>query len=338
MKLLSVAVPCYNSQAYMRHCVDTLLSGGEEVEILIVNDGSSDDTAAIAQAYADAYPDRVRALNQENRGHGGAVMTGLRAAQGLYFKVVDSDDWVDEAALARVLDVLRAHAASGEEIDLLVCNYVYDKVGVSHKHVVRYGNALPEGRVLTWEQTRPFRIGQYILMHAAIYRRQILLDSGLELPRKTFYVDNLYVYQPMTCVSRLYYLNVDLYHYYIGRSDQSVNEQVMIGRIDQQLRVNRMMMENVDLQSVAPKKKRAYMRNYLEIITTVSSILLVKDGSPQALEKKKALWADMRARYPQLYSTLRRRPLGMLLHLPGRAGRAVMLFGYDVSNRIFGFN
>ena len=322
----------------MRRSIDTLLAGGDEVEILIVNDGSKDDTAAIADEYAAAYPDRVKAVHKENGGHGDAVMSGLHAASGLYFKVVDSDDWVDEAALSKVLGVLRAHADKEKQIDMLICNYVYDKEGAAHKHVVRYGNALPENRVMTWDEAGSFRIGQYILMHAAIYRRQLLLDCGLSLPKKTFYVDNLYVYNPLPYVNTFYYLNVDLYHYYIGRSDQSVNEKVMIGRIDQQLRVNRLMMESVDLAAVTPARKRAYMRNYLEIITAVSSILLVKAGTEEALEKKKALWADMKRDYPALYRELRRRPLGMLMHLPGAWGRKIMIWGYALSNKIFGFN
>lgn len=99
MKLLSIAVPCYNSQDYMRNCVDSLLKGGELVEILIVNDGSKDDTAKIADEYAEKYPTIVRAIHQENGGHGEAVNTGIRNATGFYFKVVDSDDWVNEESL-----------------------------------------------------------------------------------------------------------------------------------------------------------------------------------------------------------------------------------------------
>ena len=338
MKLLSVAIPSYNSQAYMRHAVETLLTGGDEVEILIVNDGSKDDTAAIADEYASKYPDRVKAVHKENGGHGDAVMFGLRAASGAYFKVVDSDDWVDEDALAKVLDVLREHAEGEKMIDLVVCNYVYEKEGAAHKHVVRYGNALPENRVLTWDEIGSFRLGQYILMHAAIYRRELLLECGLELPKKTFYVDNLYVYKPLTHVKTLYYLDVDLYRYYIGRSDQSVNETVMISRIDQQLRVNRMLMEVCDLNTIEPEKKRKYMRNFLEIVTAVSSILLVRAGTPEALEKKAQLWKEMKTSHPQIYRSLRRRPLGMLLHLPGKAGRMVMIKGYKLANKIFGFN
>ena len=98
MKLLTFAIPCYNSQEYMGKCIESLLPGGDEVEILIIDDGSTDLTADIADKYEEKYPGIVRAIHQENGGHGEAVNTGIRNASGLYFKVVDSDDWVDKDA------------------------------------------------------------------------------------------------------------------------------------------------------------------------------------------------------------------------------------------------
>lgn len=335
MKLLSVAVPCYNSQEYMRRCVESLLPGGGAVEILIVNDGSTDGTAAIADALEAAYPGVVRAIHQQNTGHGGAVMTGLRHARGLYFKVVDSDDWVDGPAYQKVLNTLRGLETP---VDLLVCNYVYDKVGAVHKKVMQYRSVLPEGRVLGWDEVGRFHKGQYILMHSVIYRTELLRSCGLELPSHTFYVDNLYVYLPMRQVERLYYLDVDLYHYFIGREDQSVNERVMIQRIDQQLLVNRLMLEQVDLKTVQNDRLRRYLYNYLEIVTIISSILLLRGGEPAHLEKKRELWQHIRRRDPWVYKKLRRGAMGQLTHLPGRPGRRAALAAYRVSQKIVGFN
>ena len=107
MKLLTFAIPCYNSEAYMEKCIESLLPGGDDVEILIVDDGSHDRTAEIADAYEKKYPGIVRAIHQENGGHGEAVNAGIRNATGLYFKVVDSDDWVDLDAYRKILDKLR---------------------------------------------------------------------------------------------------------------------------------------------------------------------------------------------------------------------------------------
>lgn len=337
MKLLSIAVPCYNSQGYMRRCVESLVPGGEEVEVLIIDDGSTDGTAAIADELEAAYPAVVRAIHQENAGHGGAVMTGLRSARGLYFKVVDSDDWVDAEAYKTVLAALRTLAAA-QPVDLMICNYVYDKAGAGRKKVMQYRGVLPAGRPLGWGEVGRFHKGQYLLMHSVIYRTQLLRDCGLELPRHTFYVDNLYVYLPMRWVRTLYYLDVNFYHYFIGREDQSVNEQVMIRRIDQQLRVNRLMLEQVDLKMVENSRLRRYLFNYFEIITIISSVLLLRGGQPAHLDKKRALWQYIRERDPWVYRKLRRGAMGRLMHMPGRPGRRVALAVYRVSQRVFGFN
>ena len=336
MKLLSIAIPSYNSQDYLAHAVESLLPGGDEVEILIVNDGSKDRTAEIADEYEAKYPGIVRAIHKENGGHGDAVMEGLRHATGLYFKVVDSDDWVDADAYPRVLDTLRAYV--DEPLDMLISNYIYDKAGALHHHVMSYHHALPEKRVFSWEETRRFRKGQYILMHSVIYRTQLLRDCGLRLPKHTFYVDDLYVYVPLKDVRRILYLNVDFYHYFIGREDQSVQEQVMIRRIDQFIKVNKLMFSEVDLDAVTDPHLYRYMLNFLEIITTISSVMLIKSGTPEHQKMKDELWAFIQQEKPEIYAKLRRRLLGRMMHLHTRSGRAAVLFVYKVSQKIYGFN
>ena len=336
MKLLSIAIPSYNSQDYLSHAVESLLPGGDEVEILIVDDGSKDRTAEIADDYEKQYPGIVRAIHQPNGGHGDAVMTGLKNAEGLYFKVVDSDDWADKDAYPKVLSTLRAFKE--EPLDMLISNYIYDKVGVAHKHVMSYHHALPVGKVFGWEEIRRFRKGQYMLMHSVIYRTELLRECGLTLPKHTFYVDELYVYAPLTHVKRMYYLDVDFYHYFIGRDDQSVQEETMIRRIDQALLVNRLLVTCTDPCLVPEKNKRCYMLNYLEIVTTVSSVLLTKSGTEENLKKKEDLWAFIEKENPRVYKTLRHRFLGRLVHLKGRAGRAVVVTGYRIAQKVFGFN
>ena len=123
MKLITFAVPCYNSAAYMDHCIKTLLEAGDEAEIILVDDGSTDDTPAIADRYAEQYPDVVRVIHQPNGGHGEGVNQGLAHATGLYYKVVDSDDWLDVPSLHKVMAQLRTFAEN--PVDMVVCNYVY---------------------------------------------------------------------------------------------------------------------------------------------------------------------------------------------------------------------
>lgn len=339
MKLLTVTIPCYNSAEYMSKAIESVLTGGEDVEILIVDDGSQkDETPRIADDYAAKYPTIIRAIHKENGGHGDAVMTGVKNATGKYFKVVDSDDWLDAEAFRNILSKLRSVDASGEEVDLLLSNYVYDKVGAKHKYVVRYNHALPQNVIFGWQDTRHFRVGQYIQMHSIIYRTQLLIDCGLELPKHTFYVDELYAYVPLTHVEKLMYLNENVYHYYIGREDQSVQEDIMIGRIDQAIRVHELMVDSVQIMEIEDVHKRKYMLRYLEIITTVCSVLLIKSGTPENRQKKRRLWANIHAKQPRVYVILKRRFLGRFTNLPGKLGRKATIAGYRVSRKIFGFN
>ena len=153
-KILTITIPCYNSQDYMKKCVDHALLGGELVEILIVDDGSTDDTAKIADAYAEKYPTIVKAIHKENGGHGDAVNTGIAHATGVYFKVVDSDDWLDKEAYKQVLKVLKKLVEDEKDLDVLLSNYIYDKVERRKKRVMRYHGALPEKRIISWEDSR----------------------------------------------------------------------------------------------------------------------------------------------------------------------------------------
>lgn len=339
MKILSFGVPCYNSEAYMRKCIDSLLVGGEDVEIIIVNDGSKDGTAAIAEEYAAAYPGIVKAVHQENGGHGEAVNTGLRNASGMYYKVVDSDDWLDEESLLKVIDVLKCFVENRKRVDLMICNYVYEHVEDGTSKAIHFGNVLPENRVFGWSQVRRFRPDQNLLMHTLIYRTKVLKDAGLELPKHTFYVDNLFAYIPLPYVRSIYYMNVDLYRYYIGRQDQSVNEQVMISRIDQQIRVNKMMFDAYSLpDDVYNKRLSQYMISYLAMICMVTSVMLMISGTEENLAKRQELWAYFKENDPKLYRRLRRDIRGLLSTPSAGFASKFVVKGYHLAQKIYKFN
>lgn len=339
MKLLSVAIPCYNSESYMRHCIETLLTGGEEVEIIIVDDGSTKDkTGEIADEYERNYPTICRAIHQENGGHGEAVNAGLRAAQGVFYKVVDSDDWVDEEAFQEILRTLRRFVYGNQTLDMLISNFVYEKQGAKRKKVMAYNTALPKNQLMSWSDVKLFMLGQYILMHSVIYRTELLRDCGLELPKHTFYVDNIFVYQPLPHVKTMYYLDVNFYRYFIGRDDQSVNEDVMVGRIDQQLRVTKLMLGYYDVMKLQNRKLRHYMVQYLEIMMVVSSILAIRSGTEENMAKKKELWQYLKQQNFPLFLRLRFGFLGQGMHLPGKGGQQLSIAAYKITKKFYGFN
>lgn len=339
MKVLTVAIPCYNSEAYMRKAIDHALVGGEDVEVLVVDDGSKDNTLAVAQEYERRFPTIVRAIHQENKGHGGAVNTGLREAKGLYYKVCDSDDWLDYDAYMEVLRVLREFAENNQKVDALITNFIYEKVGAKKKHGMRFVGSFPENKIFGWgDILKPLNNHRYVLMHSLTYRTELLRKSRLNLPEHTFYVDNLVAFQPMIYVKTMYYLNVEFYRYFIGRDDQSVNENVMLTRMDQQLRVTKMMIDEYRPDLVRRKNHLDFLIHYMSIMMSVSSILLLRKGTEEALEQKRELWEYLEKKDTRLYRKIRYSFLGRSLNLPGYAGRKFATTGYKLAQKFYGFN
>ena len=336
--LISVIVPAYNSVDYLSRCLESLVGYGEGVEVIVVDDGSTDQTPALADQWAAEYPKTIRVIHQANAGHGGALNAGIAQATGDYLKVVDSDDWVDRRAMVDILRQLNWDRAAGRPVDMVVSNYVYEKQGKLHKHVIRYRNVLPVGRVFGWESVRRCRYDQYLMMHSLLLRRQVVVDSGLVLPTHTFYVDYLYSFVPLSAVVTMRYLDVDLYRYFIGREDQSVNETVMISRLDQLVRVNAGMVAAMPARSEAAPGLYRYLIHYLTINCIVSSVMMLRSGTPEHLAAKDQLWADLGANDADAARAVRGGVLGRIISLPGAAGRIIPLGIYRVARSVLGFN
>ncbi len=338
MKLLTVTIPCYNSADYMEKAINSALIGGNDIEILVVDDGSTDNTLEIAREYEKKYPDIVRAIHKENGGHGSAVNTGIENATGVYFKVLDSDDWLDTYSLQEVLTLLRNMITDGIGLDMLINNYVYEKPSIQKQKVMSYVGSIPRDKVIGWSDFKRLRLSQNLLMHSIIYRTKLLRDCNLKLPEHTFYVDNIFAYVPLPYVKKIYYLDVNLYRYFIGRDGQSVNETIMTGRIDQQIKVNKIIIDSYDLISIKNRKLRHYMIQYLSMMLIVSSALLINEGSEESLKKRDDLWNYLRDKNIIIYNIIKRRKFGKLLQAKSKSGQKIIIHCYHFFNRIYNFN
>ena len=342
-KTISFGIPCYNSAEYMDHCISSILEGSnyaEDVQVIIVDDGSTkDNTYEKALEWQDRYPTLVKAVHQENGGHGMAVLAGLQNADGVYYKVVDSDDWLDGESLRKLLDTLRSFVASGVRVDLVISNYVYEHVEDNKQTAIGYGHALPKDKVFGWGEIGHFFMWQNLLMHSLCYRTDVLREGGVPMPAHTFYVDNIYAYVPLPRCKTLYYLDVDLYRYFIGRGDQSVNEKVMVSRIDQQIRITRIMMEAYHLyEDVAEAKLRNYMLQYFTMMMAVSSIFSKLSDKPEADANLAALWSDLKAYDAKMYRHARHGIVGMAVTLPTKVGKRASIGIYHIAQKLVRFN
>lgn len=342
-KTITFGIPCYNSSEYMDHCIESILNGSgaaQDVQIVVVDDGSTkDNTYEKAKDWQAKYPEIIKAVHQENGGHGIAVLAALREAEGTYFKIVDSDDWLDAEALTALLGKLRHFIEFDTRVDLVITNYVYEHVEDGKQNVVDYRYALPRHKIMTWDKIGHFNMAQNLLMHSLCYRTDVLREGGVPMPAHTFYVDNIYAYVPLPRCSTLYYLDVDLYRYFIGREDQSVNESVMVGRIDQQLRITRVMMHAYHLyDDIDSVKLRSYMISYLTLMMAVCSVFSRMSDKPDAMENCDELWEELKHYDKRMYRRCRMGVVGTATNLPTKAGEKVTLGIYRVAAKLVKFN
>lgn len=335
MKLLTVTVPCYNSQDYMEKCIESLLPGGDRVEIIIIDDGSKDATGSIADAYAEKYPHIVRVIHQENGGHGEGINQGLRHATGTYFKVVDSDDVLSED-FPRVLDALEACEKQGG-VDLLVTNYYYVHTDGVGDRSIRFSNALPQDRIFGWKDTKPFRIHQLLTIHGCTFRTEAMRKWAQPLPKHVFYEDNLMVYQTLPHVQRMYYCNTDLYRYWIGRPDQSVQREVMMKRSHHQVQVTEQCFASCDLDQVADRRLQRYLKHELFILFGIAILYTRLNDTEEADRAVGQMWQNCRKISRKWTHHFEKRSLLWFICRPGKLGRRFARLIYTLANKIVRF-
>ena len=336
MKLLTVTVPCYNSQDYMEKCVDSLLAGGDRVEIIIIDDGSKDNTGSIADRYAQAYPQIVRVIHQENGGHGEGINQGLRHATGTYFKVVDSDDCVS-GDFGAFLDKLEECERQGG-VDLMVTNYYYTHADGIGDRSINYSNVLPEDRLFTWKDTGRFRIHQLITIHSATFRTEAMRKWDQALPKHIFYEDNLMICLTLPHVLRMYYMNADLYRYTIGREGQSVQKDIIKRRYSHQVLVSGRCFTACHLDELKEPRQKRYMKHELFMMFAIAITTARLNKSAESDGALENMWKECRAFDEKWANYFRNRTPLWFLCLPGKFGQNFSCFIYLLANKIVRFN
>ena len=336
MKLLTVTVPCYNSQDYMEKCIESLLVGGDKVEIIIIDDGSKDNTGAIADAYVEKYPNIVRVIHQENGGHGEGINQGLKAATGTYFKVVDSDDVVSADFPAFLEKLEECEAAGG--VDLAVTNYFYVHTDGIGDRSINYSNVLPQNKIFTWADTGVFQPHQMLTIHSCTFRTEAMRKWPQELPKHVFYEDNLMVYQSLPYVQKMFYFNADLYRYWIGRPDQSVQRDVMTKRYTHQLLVTERCFNSYHLDDVKQPKLKKYLKHELFLMFGIGILYSRLNKTSEADANMEKMF-DACAAFDEKWAKHFRywTPLSLIC-LPGKGGQNFAEFIYKACNKIVRYN
>lgn len=339
MKYLTVAIPCYNSEAYMRKCIESCLVAKDDIEIIIINDGSKDNTGIIADEYKEKYPDTVKVIHQENGGHGEGVNQGIYNATSLYYKVVDSDDWVNEEAFLTLIENIKNDYNNNVSPDCYICNYVYEHVSDNTTYTMSYRKNFPSKKIFGWKDMKMFGASKCLMMHSIYFKTNLLKEDYVPLPKHTFYVDNLYMYRPLPKIKTISFLDLDLYRYFIGRDDQSVTETNLIKRLDQQVRVTKLMFASHDLKKIKKENKKLfkYMIHNLAIMMHINAAFSFLSKDKEKIKNFRNIWKELKKEDKFLYRRLRYHTTAILTNMYGPVMRGIYVFGYKMIKKVIKF-
>lgn len=333
MKLLTVVVPVYNTARYLPRCLRSVLvpEALDRLELILINDGSTDSSASILLKAARRYPGTVRVIDKENGGHGSAVNAGLRAATGRFFRVLDSDDWFDTPAFLRYLDAL------GQcDEDLIVTPYTQEFNCAKQRVCVRYA-ALSGKRSYALDELDLTGEMPYVSLAAATWKTELLRRCGLQLSEHCSYVDMQYILFPIPLVQRVRFINESVYRYFIGRTGQSMDPAQFLKNIPQHEQVLRSL---IDFYAAQRPTLNAAARDYIERVISLMTYthleLLCRrmPGRLAAFRRCRDFDAFLRQTAPEIY---RRTDTNTEPRIYRRLGYLPLLLGRRVLPRLLHF-
>lgn len=308
-KILTVVIPTYNAEKYLpvslgSFCIPEIL---EDVEVLVINDGSTDRSEEAAQEFCRKYPGTFRVITKENGGHGSGINCGIANASGRYFKVVDADDWVDGAAFANLVKWLKK-----TDSDLVYSGFywAYDRGEASVEDFEKKAEfPIPFEGVVYQKEYRFDEIAEklYIKLHNMTIRTSILRDHGIHIDENCFYVDTEYISYPIPYVNTISFLEDFVYLYRIGSAGQSVSMEKMQQNEKNFDRVLASLLKFYDqLEKEIPcsKPKKKYLENlFARIAAGKYKIMLSQKASCEKKNQMREFDRKLREEYPAIYSS-----------------------------------
>lgn len=282
-KILTVSIAAYNMERFLNQALDSFLADEktmERLQVIIVNDGSLDRTAAVAQRYADRYPDTFLLINKENGGYGSTINSSIRHATGKYFRTVDGDDWVNTRGLEQFIRLLEQC-----DSDMVLTKYVEAEEESGRKKIVG-GGYLYDGIEKKFEE---LPLDKTIGMHHAAFKTELFQKHGIQITEHCFYTDMEYNLKPAAFVQTVTCMDVVLYMYRTGRQGQSVSLESWHKNIDQALQVSLGLAgywEKIRKDTCAGSAQKHYIRNgALDSVKAKYRLLLTMPDSETAKQK-----------------------------------------------------
>ena len=312
-KLLTIVIPTYNMQAYLHRCLDSLIVPDEQLaqlEVLVINDGSKDNSSAIAHEYETKYPATFRVIDKENGNYGSCVNRGLAEASGWYIKVLDADDWFDTEQFGKYLLAL-----SAVDADLILTDFNIVDADSMHASLAYHPN-LQKDKIYAFENCTLDEAGIYT-MHAITYRTQLLRDIQYYQTTGISYTDSEWTHLPLYSVKAMIYFDYNVYQYLVGREGQTMDPKVMIRTINHHEIIAHSLIEN---EKKHPSHGFAHVtieRQIMYLLTKVyRTRLALQDDASFNQSEMAAFDAYIKEQRPDLYKLVGKLPLKPSFPIP----------------------
>lgn len=305
-KLMTVCVPCYNGAKTLERCLDSLLGveSPSDLDVIVVDDGSKDRSAQIARGYVERYPGVVRLVRKPNGGHGSGINTGIEYAVGLYFRVLDADDWVDSESLSSELAYIRDHRQNAADVCYSEYRLVDSVTGLgsswSQPGKVEYG------RLYTFDELDVSTV--YFTMAGTAFRTAVLRESGVRCQEHRFYTDSEYILKPIPFVKTAVFLKKPVYRYWRGQEGQSVSFASFVRNYEDHFATIRTLIDYYKSTKMPPAQTKYFYRLLKEHLVTHYRIMLEFDTDKQRGKRRKDEFdAYLKKSMPELLSWIRLR-------------------------------
>ena len=310
-KVLSVVIPSYNVEKYLDRCLSSFVNAEvlRDIEILIINDGSTDKTSEIAEKYCRKYPSSFTLYNKENGGHGSGINYGIEHATGKYFKVVDGDDWVETGNLPVFIHTLKKTNA-----DIVASNYRLVQDGTDQILEERYAckNKYHYGKEWGFAEAVSEPV---IKIHSLTIRTDILKENNIRVDEKVFYEDAEYILYPIPFCKNVYYDPTFVYMYRLGRNGQSVDiESMKRHRKDHMQVLNSLFEYYIDHQFIQQYKKKYLERGIALSVQNQYQIYLAMGDEAGIYDKMKRFDTQLREHYPGIYQAVNKKSIWAIRH------------------------
>lgn len=285
-KLLSIAVPAYNAERYLDKCIASMLV--EDVlgllEIIIVDDGSTDSTGAIADRYAAQHPDSIFVIHKENGGHGSGINVAVEIACGKYFRVVDADDWL-------LSENLPAHLRELEHCDADVVISGFHRVDMkSGKRILIEAPVELKGQIVSAEDLIPYLLSvkNCFSIQGITYLRNTYLSFGWKLSEMVFFEDSEYICLPVYAAKFIFFSKLPLYQYMIGNTEQSISNANQVKRLGDLQQVFMRICESDHYKQALSEFQKQYFNEKLRGMLTTYLVTCLLRFPNRAEGKDKA--------------------------------------------------